>query len=259
MGTRVAEMLNLWASALTVVGAVAWGFVAFFGLNPFRRGLAASMGVERLLYAAVGIAGAWLGAVLLAPRVLVALGVRGVRQLPRRWIRPITGRTLPTIGGTTLGGREVLLPSDTLGRVTALVLGFSYESRFEVEKWSRAIQERFGRNPGVAFFEIPMVPGFYRLMAPMIDEGMRRRTPAEMHDRVLTVYGPVGAFRRVLAASQTSDVWAYLLDRDGRVIFQYGGPFDEGKFRELVSVAEKALRQREAIPAGRRAERLKAT
>lgn len=251
-------MLDLWAAALTVVGAIAWGLYGLFGLNIFRRGMAAPVRVERLLYTAIGVAGAWIGIVVSTPVVLATLGLKGLYRAPRRAIRAIGGRTLPTIGGTTLRGREVLLPSDTLGLVTFLVVGFSYDQRPEATRWIQAIKDRFAYSSDVEYYLIAMVPGIYGPLSPLVDVGLRWAFASELHDHILAVHGSTGSFRRVLAASPVSNVWLYLLDRDGRVVFQYGGSFDEDVFSEMVSEAERALRRIEFVPAGGRVERPRA-
>ncbi|GEM_PF-3444523 len=252
------QVLSVWAQALTVVAAVAWGLVGLFRFNPVRRGMSAPLGIARFLYVVMGTAGAGTAALLAGPRLLAALGISGRAGMRGRRIQSIVGRTLPTIGGSTLSGREVLLPSDTLGKVTMLVLGFSYSASDQIERWISAFRERFGADHDVIFFEVAILPGVYRVASPMIDAGMKRGTPSEMHDRVVSVYGPVGDFREVLGASPRSDAWIYLLDRDGKVAFQYGGRFDRRKFGDLVSKAEGILRAREAALVGGRERRARA-
>lgn len=241
MGTMLSGLLNAVAAALAVVGAINWGLVGLLRFNLVSRLLGRGTAPERAVYTAVGLSGGWLGLSFVLPRILVALGVRGGRQGREASMEPIVGRVFPAMSGTLLTGEAITLPRDVEGRVTFLITGYRYESRFDAEDWTRAFQQRFGGNPDVNFFVVPMLGGIYRLFGAMIDEGMRRGSSPEEHEHTLTVYGGVEALRRELGADHSSDVWVYLLDRDGRVLFQHGGPFDEARFRELESLVDEAL------------------
>lgn len=238
---------NTLAATLAAIGAINWGLIGLFGLNLVRQVAGRSPRVERLAYAAVGIAGAWLALSLALPRLLVAFGAKSFRPVAR--VRSMVGSRFPVLKGTTLSGREVTLPDDARGRLAFLALGFAYEARYDVEDWTEAFRERFEQRPDVVFFELPLIGGLYRLVAPTIDAGMRQATPREMHDHVVTVYGSIGPLREALGAGPSSDTWVYLLDRDGRVLFQHGGPFDDQRFGELASILESAAQR----PVGRRA------
>ncbi len=233
------------ASVLTLIGAINWGLVGLFRFNLVRRLLGCRTRAERAVYAAVGISGTLLAVVFALPMALVALGARRVGREAARG-HPIIGETMPSISGTTLSGHKVTIPQDTRGKVSCLVMGFAYDARFDVEDWVEALRNRFGQNPDVVLYEVPVISRWFRLMAPMIDEGMRRGTPTAMHDRIVTVYANPGPLREALGASPISDTWVYLLDRDGRVVFQYGGPFDEQRFSELASAVESTLARGEA-------------
>lgn len=126
------------------------------------------------------------------------------------------GKTLPTLDGTTLSGRRLPLPADARGKLTFLVLGFSYDARWDVGSWIAAFRDRFGQYPDVTFFEVPVIGSIYRWFAPMIEAGMRRGTPRELYDHVVTVYGDQNALREQLGALSPSGTWVYLMDGDGR-------------------------------------------
>ena len=230
------------AFVLTVIGAINWGLVGLFRINLVSRVLAGNRAAERFVYGAVGVAGTLLGLAFALPAFLIAVGVRAAPRLRRG--ESLVGKTLPTVSGTTLSGKTLTFPTDTLGKITLLVMGFSYDSRFDVEDWSEAFKERYGDNPQVEYFVMPMIGGVYRLFAPIIDEGMRRGSPPESYDHTVTVYGSIGPLREALGASGATDVWVYLLDRDGTVLFQHGGPFDEQRFEELSSLVDSTLRAR---------------
>ena len=229
------------AIGLTTVGALNWGLVGSLRFNPVHRLLRGSPAVERAAYVMVGLAGAWVGTTRILPRALLALGLRteGTADSPATDL--LVGKAMPSVSGRTLSSRKVTIPWDTTGKVAFLSMGFSYDSRFDVEDWGRAFGETFGKDPDADFYEVAMIDWPFRLFGRAIDEGMRRGSPRENHDHVLTVYASQKPFRKALRAPSSSDTWVYLLDTGGQVLFQCGGAFDAERFRELTWAADAAL------------------
>ena len=87
------------------------------------------------------------------------------------------GDQFPPLKGEVLSGRTAVLPQAASGRVALLMLGFTYDSRFQVEAWAKRFRQDFGTEPGVTFFEIPMIGGMARMGKWFIDSGMRRGPP----------------------------------------------------------------------------------
>ncbi len=83
------------------------------------------------------------------------------------------GDPLPALEGELLTGRNAVLPQDASGRVALLMLGFTYESRFQVEAWAKRFRQDFGKEPRVTFFEIPIIGGLAKLGKWFIDGGGR--------------------------------------------------------------------------------------
>src|SRR3954468_7081699 len=79
------------------------------------------------------------------------------------------GERLPELRGEFLTGRKVVLPQAAEGRVTLLLLGFTYDSRFAVEAWAKRFRAEFSSDPRVTFYEVPMIGGMARLGKWFID------------------------------------------------------------------------------------------
>ena len=101
----------------------------------------------------------------------------------------VVGEQLPLLRGEFLTGRTAALPQAASGLAALLMLGFTYDSRFQVENWATRFRQDFGAESGVTFFEIPMIGGLATMGKWFIDSGMRRGTPKADQENVITVYG----------------------------------------------------------------------
>jgi len=153
------------------------------------------------------------------------------------------GDRLPPLEGEFLTGRAATLPSMAAGRLAVVLMGFTYASRSPVEAWGAWCRTTFGTNPDITFFEVPVIGGMARMGRWFIDRGMRRGTPAELHEHVITVYSKAGDWKTRLGVTSANDRDAFVvaLDREGVVRWLYHGAFDEaraGELRDLLTRAE---------------------
>ncbi len=146
----------------------------------------------------------------------------------------VPGDMLPRLSGTFLTGEKAILPEAAAGRVALLALGFTYDSRFAVEKWITTFREKFQSRPEITFFEIPMLGGFAGLGRWFIERGMRNGTPKDLHRNVITVYGGIGDWKERLGYKEKDAAYLILIDRKGLIRWLHAGPFDEQKFAELL-------------------------
>ena len=153
--------------------------------------------------------------------------------------RLTVGQPLPELKGKFLTGRKAVLPGASSGRAALLLLGFSYDSRFAVEAWTKRFRDDFGTNPQVAFYEIPMIGGMARMGKWLIDGGMRRGTPKADHEHVITVYGGTGSWKEQLGVTDEKHAYLILLDPQGKIAWLHSGPFEEMPYRALAENVQK--------------------
>jgi hypothetical protein len=170
---------------------------------------------------------------LLGLTLVLGVPVEAVQTEPMQ-----VGQPLPLLTGDLLTGERAEFPGAASGKVALLVLGFTYDSRFEVEAWSLRFREAFVKEPRVTFFEVPMLGGMARLGRWFIDSGMRRGTPKELHGNVLTVYGGVGDWKKRAGFDDRREDAAYLvlLGPDGIVRWLHTGPVEDESFEALKAV-----------------------
>ena len=139
------------------------------------------------------------------------------------------GDVFPRLEAEFLTGRKAVLPDAAAGKSAVVMMGFTYDSRFDVEKWAEHVRREFRENGTVTFYEVPVIGGLGRMGKWFIDSGMRKGTPKELHENVITVYGSVDRWKKAMDFSKTQEDAAYLalLGPDGRVRWIHRGGFSE--------------------------------
>jgi hypothetical protein len=169
----------------------------------------------------------------------MALMVSLATALATASVEPLRiGEPLPRLKGEHLTGRSATLPAAASGKKTLMLLGFTYASRVPVEAWGQWFRDSVGVGPDRTFFEVPMIGGLAKMGRWFIDRGMRKGTPAALHENVITVYANTGDWKKRLAVSSVNDKDAFLivLDHDGVVRWLHHGPFDAARAQELMAV-----------------------
>ena len=153
------------------------------------------------------------------------------------------GDRFPTLTSEFLTGRTATLPDAAQGKVALIMMGFSYDSRFVVERWAGEFRTAFGTRADVTFFEVPVIGGMGRLAKWFIDSGMRKGTPPALHENVITVYGDVGRWKALMGFTNAGEHDAYLtlIDQTGRVVWVHHGPFDTTAFETLRAEIGRAI------------------
>ena len=170
------------------------------------------------------------------------------------------GDPFPVLEGRYLTGRDAVLPQAASGKVALVAMGFTYQSRFPVEAWADWYRKTIGSREDVTLFEVPMIGGAARLGRWFIDRGMRNATPVELHERVITVYGGTGDWKRRLsyAPEHEDDAYLVVLDKAGVVRWLHHGGFDQSSADDLqaqiTSLAGAPPAADERVPEPDRAE-----
>ena len=155
-------------------------------------------------------------------------------------IAPIAvGDVFPRLEGEFLTGKKAILPDAAKGQIALVMMGFTYDSRFAVEAWAERVKPAFAGRGNATFYEVPVLGGMARMAKWFIDSGMRRGTPKELHENVITVWGGVDRWKALMSFTKTTEDDAYLvlLDADGRVRWLHHGPFAQDAFDTMMRAA----------------------
>jgi hypothetical protein len=151
------------------------------------------------------------------------------------------GARFPVLPAETLSGRTLLFPDAVDGKVTLIVLAFRRPAQAMVDSWMIPAKDRYGSHSEFAFFEVPMLGGGWRMVSGFIDSGMRAGIAPEHHAHVATSYGDAGRFRDELGISNTALAYAYLLDREGRIVTARSGAASGTNLKELFATIDGLL------------------
>ena len=80
-----------------------------------------------------------------------------------------------------------------------------------------------------------MIGGWGRLAKWWIDGGMRRGTPKEDYEHVITVYKDTNSWKQFVGFGDSDAAYLILLDRTSKVAWLYRGAFDETAFQTLCT------------------------
>jgi len=143
----------------------------------------------------------------------------------------------PNIQARDLDGHAVA--TDSLrGAPVVMLLGFSYESRLEVEAWAHFLE---GVPEAPRTIQMPVYGGLARLARPMIDNAMARNTPQAVHRNVLTTTERDALVRGLSLADPEKAAAAVLVDERGVVaLIERGEPTPVARAR--FAAALKRLR-----------------
>ena len=151
----------------------------------------------------------------------------------------------PNIHARDLDGHEV--QTDALrGAPVVYLLGFTYESRHDVEAWGAF----FASQPhGPRTVQMPVYDGLAVLARRWIDGSMARNTPAAVHPDVLTTTDRAPLVGGLHLKDPNARATAVLVDRAGWVVaLERGAPTPAARQRFLEALHDLAARPDGAGP-----------
>ena len=132
---------------------------------------------------------------------------------------------LPVIASKDLNGRMLTLPADLPGERTLVLIAFQREQQANIDTWTRGLGLA-GSN--VPWLELPVIddPGAFARW--FINGGMRRGIKDHgLWQHVVTLYTSKAALTQALNLASEKDVYALVLDRQGRVLERVAGDFSQ--------------------------------
>lgn len=169
--------------------------------------------------------------------VVVMLTIVGCTSPDLRPNRNPVGEKFPRVVGEALNGPEVILPDDLAGKPAVLLVGYVQNAQFDADRWLLGLlQSRIS----VAIREVPVIEGLMiRLLAGVIDGGMRKGIPSDDWASVITVYGGADQIVEVTGNSNPRNIRVLLLDSAGKICWFHDQGYSARVLLELKAKVDE--------------------
>ena len=146
---------------------------------------------------------------------------------------------LPRVEGSNLARQKRVFPDDFSGEINLVFIAFLRWHQDLIDEWIPFVGQLAQEFPGLHYYEFPTLPRkgfFYRTF---LNEGMRAGIPdTATRERTITLYLDKRAFRNALDIDNEQNIWLYLFDISGEVLWRMEGRITEEKrlaLRNLLS------------------------
>jgi hypothetical protein len=162
----------------------------------------------------------------LIPALNPASATARAEELPRPYF--------PAIQASNLEKREFHLPAEFEGDRNLLLVAFQREQQKDVDTWLRQMKRFEELDPAFRYYELPTIERLNALARWFIDSGMRRGIPdRSARARTITLYIDKKPFCDALLIKDQKQIYEFLVNRKGEVLWQSEGVFDESKAASL--------------------------
>ena len=146
-----------------------------------------------------------------------------------------TGARFPRYEGKNLEGQAITIPSGLKGEVNLCLVPFLQWQQSDVDTWLRWLERSpLAERKGFAYYEFPTVQDRGERFQRFLDQGMARGIPDPVaRARTITIYTDMSRFLKTLEVESRRQIQVYLIDREGRILWQTTGRFSAEKGQEL--------------------------
>lgn len=146
----------------------------------------------------------------------------------------------PVVSGFNLERREFVFPRDFEGEHNLVLIPFQRYQQELVDTWIPAAQQIEAEFPGFIYYELPTLTGMSTLYRTFLNEGMRAGIPDQTaRQRTITLYLDKEMFKNGLDIPSENDIYLFLVDRDGKILWRMTGEYTPEKTSELIKVLEQ--------------------
>lgn len=145
----------------------------------------------------------------------------------------------PLVSGYNLNRQELEFPRDFLGEVNLVIVPFKQQQQAVVNTWIPFAQEVEAKDPGFIYYELPTIYAMPAVSRTFINEGMRAGIPdPKARERTVTLYLDKETFKSALDIRSEDEIYLFLVDQQGQVLWRSSGEYTAEKAGQLTSVLE---------------------
>ena len=145
----------------------------------------------------------------------------------------------PVVSGFNLNRQEFTFPRDFDGDYNLVIVPFQQYQQQIVNTWIPFAQEVEASFPGFIYYELPTINEMPVLSRTFINEGMRAGIPDQTaRERTITLYLNKETFKTALDITTEEDIFLFLVDRDGEILWRTTGAYTAEKGEDLLQLIQ---------------------
>lgn len=143
---------------------------------------------------------------------------------------------LPVVNGSNLRRQKMVFPDDFAGTINLVFIAFLRRHQELIDEWVPFVEQLAQEDPHFHYYEFPTLPRRGPIYRTFLNEGMRAGIPnLTTRARTITLYLDKRAFRKALDIDNEQNMWVYLFDRSGDVLWRAEGRFTKDKGEALLN------------------------
>ena len=143
----------------------------------------------------------------------------------------------PVVSGFNLNRQEFEFPRDFGGDLNLVIVPFQQWQQRLVDTWVPTAQEVEASFPGFIYYELPTIYEMPAISRTLINEGMRAGIPDQTaRERTITLYIDKESYKSALGVTSEDDIYLFLVDRNGNILWQTVGEYSSEKASQLLEV-----------------------
>lgn len=140
----------------------------------------------------------------------------------------------PVVSGFNLNRQEFEFPRDFGAELNLVVVPFQQWQQRTVNTWVPYLQDLEDEFPNFIYYELPTIYEMPVISRTFINEGMRAGIPDETaRERTITLYLDKNKFKSALNIASEDDIYLFLVNRQGDILWQGGGEYTPEKAKAL--------------------------
>lgn len=148
---------------------------------------------------------------------------------------------LPKVYGSNLARQKMVFPDDFDGEINLVFIAFLRRHQDDIDEWVPFVGELTQKFPGLHYYEFPTLPRKGFVYRTFLNEGMRAGIPNEAtRKRTITLYLDKSSFRKALEITSEQNIWVYLFDRSGDVLWRTEGRITKDKREALLDLLSQS-------------------
>ncbi len=141
----------------------------------------------------------------------------------------------PLVSGFNLNRQEFEFPRDFGAELNLVIVPFQRYQQEIVNTWVPFVQDVEVGFPNFIYYELPTIYEMPVLNRTFLNEGMRAGIPDETaRERTITLYLDKAKFKDALDITSEDDIYLFLVDRTGEILWQTTGEYTPEKAADLL-------------------------